>query len=74
MPGLVYVTGGRADAIADQVKHINTLKEQFGELVEKLGDWDDRFGWVHRTFPGLITLQVTRKLRCLRGIPSPGRT
>ena len=68
LPGVVYVSGDQGDAIARRVEYINGLKEQFGKLVEQLGDRDNRFEWVHRTFPGLITLQVVRKIHCLRGI------
>ena len=68
LPGVVYVHGDRGDAIERRVEHINNLKEQFGALVETLGSRDDRFEWVHRTFPGLITLQVVRKIHCIRGI------
>ena len=68
LPGVVYVTGNQGDDIAGRVTHINTLKERFSALVGQLGDRDDKFEWVHRTFPGLITLQVVRKIHCLRGM------
>lgn len=63
LPGVIALEGDPTGAIEAQVAEINRLKQQFAETVQLIDDRNARFEVVHRLFPMLITLQVTRQIQ-----------
>ncbi|PSJ47160.1 DNA replication terminus site-binding protein [Zobellella taiwanensis] len=62
LPGYICLPAGAAPELAPRIEHINRLKQSFRDQVQQLGSRDRKFALVHDTLPGLITLQVYRKL------------
>lgn len=62
LPGVIVLPTTHAPEISRLVALVNQEKTTFQEHVQKLGDRDTKFEIVHQALPGLITLQVYRKL------------
>ncbi|MGL5452959.1 MAG: DNA replication terminus site-binding protein [Aeromonas sp.] len=67
LPGWLRFPATAAPLIAPLVAQINQHKQDFKALVLQAGGRDEKFDLVHTALPGVITLQVYRKLTSLTG-------
>ncbi len=78
LPGWLRFPAASARELAPVIEEINAHKLAFKAMVQAAGGRDEKFELVHGALPGVITLQVYRKLTWLRGIcirwASPGPT
>lgn len=63
LPGIISINPPAPSAFIKQIQSINQLKTDFLLLVRKLPDRKTRFEVVHRMFPMMLTLQVTRQIQ-----------
>ncbi len=64
LPGVVAVEPGDTGLLKQRVLSVNQVKDDFTEVIRQVEDRNLRFEIVHRLFPMLITLQVTRQIQC----------
>jgi len=64
LPGAVAVQPDDVSRFQRLVQSVNEAKEGFTEVLGRVEDRNLRFEIVHRLFPMLITLQVTRQVQC----------
>ncbi|MGL4795755.1 MAG: DNA replication terminus site-binding protein, partial [Aeromonas jandaei] len=67
LPGWLRFPTAAAPLIQPLVEEINQRKLDFKALVQQAGGRDEKFELVHTALPGVITLQVYRKLTWLHG-------
>ncbi len=67
LPGWLRFPAAAAQLIQPLVEEINLRKLDFKALVQQAGGRDEKFELVHTALPGVITLQVYRKLTWLHG-------
>ncbi len=75
LPGIIVLPTCCYAQVQSLVESINELKTEFQQLVQTLGDRDEKFEVVHQALPGLVTLQAYRKITLLaQGVQSVGFT
>ena len=67
LPGWLRFSAASASQLRPLIEEINARKLAFKGLVQQAGGRDEKFELVHRALPGVITLQVYRKLTLLEG-------
>ncbi|WP_346209162.1 DNA replication terminus site-binding protein [Aeromonas salmonicida] len=67
LPGWLRFSAASANQLRPLIEEINARKLAFKGLVQQAGGRDEKFELVHRALPGVITLQVYRKLTLLEG-------
>ncbi|WP_421238714.1 DNA replication terminus site-binding protein [Aeromonas enteropelogenes] len=67
LPGWLRFPAATAPLLAPLIEEINRHKLEFKGLVQQAGGRDEKFELVHTALPGVITLQVYRKLTLLDG-------
>ncbi|MEG0007269.1 MAG: DNA replication terminus site-binding protein [Aeromonas sp.] len=67
LPGWLRFPAASAGQLAPLIEEINGHKLTFKTLVQAAGGRDEKFELVHSALPGVITLQVYRKLTLLQG-------
>lgn len=67
LPGWLRFPAASASLLRPQLDEINAHKLAFKALVQQAGGRDEKFELVHQALPGVITLQVYRKLTLLEG-------
>ncbi|MFQ2298319.1 DNA replication terminus site-binding protein [Aeromonas dhakensis] len=67
LPGWLRLPAASAPLLRPLIDEINECKLTFKALVQQAGSRDEKFELVHRALPGVITLQVYRKLTLLEG-------
>ncbi|PJG57720.1 DNA replication terminus site-binding protein [Aeromonas cavernicola] len=67
LPGWLRFPTEAASRLTPLVTEINQLKQDFKAQVQQAGGRDEKFELVHTALPGVITLQVYRKLTLLSG-------
>ncbi|MBL0669733.1 DNA replication terminus site-binding protein [Aeromonas hydrophila] len=67
LPGWLRFPAACAPLLRPLIDEVNECKLAFKALVQQAGGRDEKFELVHRALPGVITLQVYRKLTWLQG-------
>ncbi|MGL5844345.1 MAG: DNA replication terminus site-binding protein [Aeromonas hydrophila] len=67
LPGWLRFPAACAPLLRPLIDEVNECKLAFKALVQQAGGRDEKFELVHRALPGVITLQVYRKLTWLEG-------
>ena len=67
LPGWLRFPAACARELAPVIEEINAHKLAFKAMVQAAGGRDEKFELVHGALPGVITLQVYRKLTLLTG-------
>ncbi|WP_049061007.1 DNA replication terminus site-binding protein, partial [Aeromonas hydrophila] len=67
LPGWLRFPAACAPLLRPLIDEVNGCKLAFKALVQQAGGRDEKFELVHRALPGVITLQVYRKLTWLQG-------
>ncbi|MCF5727264.1 DNA replication terminus site-binding protein [Aeromonas veronii] len=67
LPGWLRFPAAAAPLLQPLIDQINQHKLDFKALVQQAGGRDEKFELVHTALPGVITLQVYRKLTLLTG-------
>ena len=67
LPGWLRFPAASASLLRPLLDEINAHKLAFKALVQQAGGRDEKFELVHQALPGVITLQVYRKLTLLEG-------
>ena len=67
LPGWLRFPAACARELAPVIEEINAHKLAFKAMVQAAGGRDEKFELVHGALPGVITLQVYRKLTWLQG-------
>ncbi|MGL6476378.1 DNA replication terminus site-binding protein [Aeromonas hydrophila] len=67
LPGWLRFPAACAPLLRPLIDEVNGCKLAFKALVQQAGGRDEKFELVHRALPGVITLQVYRKLTWLEG-------
>lgn len=65
LPGAIAVSTLCPEPLINKVNQVNQLKNTFNALAQRVRDPDERFDFIHRSFPGVVFLQVIRKLKIL---------